>query len=200
LSAVVPVEGTDACSPRAESRSYSSQGLAPMTATSPEWPVSSRERGGAGGVVASDSAARPFDVVAAAQAFVTLLLEGLTEQDLAVFARRLLPHLEEGQLDRAGRHSAYTVASLAAKLGVSAKAVRCAITRQALHAVKRGSRWIISTDAVSEWATAAEAHHATGRRRSAPLPAAPRAAGPSLRSVLCGESTAARHSVRGDSR
>jgi hypothetical protein len=69
-----------------------------------------------------------------------------------------------------------------------------------LQAVKRGSRWIISADAVSEWATAAEAHHATGGRRSAPLPAAPRAAGPSLRSVLYGESTAARHAFRGRSR
>lgn len=178
-------------------QAYSRHPLAPMTAASPESPVASRETAGSGGVVATDSAARPFDVVAAAQTLATLLLEGLTEQDLAVFARRLLPHLQEGQLGRAGAHSAYTVASLAAEVGVSAKAIRCAITRQELHAVKRGSRWIISAEAVSEWATAAEAHHVTGRRRSAPLPAAPRAAGPSLRSVLCGESTAARHAVRG---
>ncbi len=178
-------------------QAYSRQALVPMTAASPESSVSSRERRRAGGVVASDSAARPFDVVAAAQTLATLLLEGLTEQDLAVFARRLLPHLEEGQLDRAGGHSAYTVASLAAELGVSAKAVRCAITRQELQAVKRGSRWIISADAVSEWATAPEAHHAAGRRRPAPVPAAPRAAGPSLRSVLCGETEAARPGVRG---
>ena len=178
-------------------QAYSRQALAPMTAVSPVSPVSSCERGGAGGVVASDSATRPFDVVAAAQTLASLLLEGLTEQDLAVFARRLLPHLQEGQLDRARAHFAYTVASLAAELGVSAKAIRCAIARHELRAVKRGSRWIISADAVSEWATAAEAHHATGRRRPAPLPAAPRAAGPSLRSVLCGESPAARHGVRG---
>jgi len=181
-------------------QAYPRRALAPMTAASPELPVSSREGAGAGGVVASDSAARPFNVVAAAQTLATLLLEGLTEQDLAVFARRLLPHLEEGQLGRAGGHSAYTVASLAAELGVSAKAVRCAIARHELQAVKRGSRWIISADAVSEWATAAEARHATGRRRSAPLPAAPRAAGPSLRSVLCGDSPAARHGVRGGPR
>ena len=152
-------------------QAYSRQALAPMTAAAPDSPVSSRERGGAGGVVASDSAARPVDVVAAAQTLATLLLESLTERDLAVFARRLLPHLEEGQLDRAGGHSAYTVASLGAELGVSAKAVRCAITRQELRAVKRGSRWIMPAHAVSEWATAAEAHHATGRQRPAPLPA-----------------------------
>ena len=150
--------------------------------------------------MASGSAERPLDVVTAAQTLASLLLEGLSDQDLAVFARRLLPHLQEGQLDRAGAHSAYTVASLAAELGVSAKAVRCAIARHELQAVKRGSRWIISADAVSEWATAPEAHHATARRRPAPLPPAPKAAGPSLRSVLCGESPAARRGVRGGSR
>ena len=181
-------------------QAYSRQALAPVTAASPVSPASSCERGSAGGVVTSDSAPRRVDVVAAAQTLASLLLEGLTEQDLAVFARRLLPHLQEGQLARVGAHSAYTVASLAAELGVSAKAVRCAITRQELHAVKRGSRWIISADAVSEWATAAEARNATGRRRPASLPAAPRAAGRSLRSVLCGESPAARHGVRGGSR
>ena len=138
--------------------------------------------------------------MSAAQTLASLLLEGLSDQDLAVFARRLLPHLQEGQLDRAGAHSAYTVASLAAELGVSAKSVRCAIARHELQAVKRGSRWIISADAVSEWATAPQAQNATARRRPAPLPPAPKAAGPSLRSVLCGESRAARRGVRGDSR
>ena len=181
-------------------QAYSRQALAPVTAASPVSPVSSSERGGAGGVVSSDSAPRHADVGAAAQTLASLLLEGLTERDLAVFARRLLPHLQEGLRDRAGAHSAYTVASLAAELGVSAKAVRCAIARHELQAVKRGSRWIISADAVSEWATAGEAHHATRRRRPSPLPAAPRAAGPSLRSVLCGESPPARHGVRGGSR
>ncbi|MBV8219714.1 MAG: helix-turn-helix domain-containing protein [Solirubrobacterales bacterium] len=103
-------------------------------------------------------------------------------------------------MDRVGAHSAYTVASLAAELGVSAKAVRCAIARHELQAVKRGSRWIISAGAVSQWAAAPGAHHAMARRRPAPLAAAPRAAGPSLRSVLCGESQAAGRGVRGGSR
>jgi excisionase family DNA binding protein len=92
--------------------------------------------------------------VIAAQMLASLLLDGLSDQDLAVFARRLLPHLEQEQQGRARAHSAYTVSSLAAELGVSAKAVRCAIARRELEAVKRGSRWIISADAVSEWATA----------------------------------------------
>jgi excisionase family DNA binding protein len=138
--------------------------------------------------------------VTAAQAFASLLFEGLSNQDLAVFARRLLPHLQESQLDGAPAHPGYTVASLAAELGVSDKAVRCAIARHELRAVKRGSRWIISADAVSEWATAPETAEASVRRRHAPSPPAPKAAGPSLRSVLCGESDTARRGVRGGPR
>ena len=143
---------------------------------------------------------RPLSVLCAAQALTSLLLEGLSDQDLAVFARRLLPHLQDGRADRAQAHPAYTVASLAAELGVSAKAIRCAIARHELQAVKRGSRWIISTDAVGEWASAPDARDATPRRRRAALPPAPKAAGPSLRSVLCGEPHAARGGVRGGSR
>jgi excisionase family DNA binding protein len=180
-------------------QAYSRAALAPLTAASPEFSVCSRGQG-ADGAVASRCAERPLDAVIAVQTLASLLLDGLSDQDLAVFARRLLPHLEQEQQGRARAHSAYTVASLAAELGVSAKAVRCAIARHELQAVKRGSRWIISADAVGEWATASGAHHATRRRRPAPLPAAPRAAGPSLRSVLCGESQAARREVRGGSR
>ena len=179
-------------------QAYSRTGLAPVTPASPLPSVSSRARG-LDRAVPSGPAERAFGVVTAAQALVSLLLEGLTEQDLAVFARRLLPHLQEGRLDRVGAHSAYTVASLAAELGVSAKAVRCAIARQELRAVKRGSRWIISADAVSEWASGPQAHYSTARRRPAPPPQAPKAAGPSLRSVLCGESQAARRESRGAS-
>jgi excisionase family DNA binding protein len=177
-------------------QAYSRATLPPLRAASPVLSVSPFGRD-ADVALASDSAERSLDAVTAAQTLASLLIEGLSDQDVAVLARRLLPHLQERQMDRDGAHSAYTVASLAAELGVSAKAVRCAIARQELQAVKRGSRWIISADAVSEWATAPGAHHATGRRRTAQLPAAPRAAGPSLRSVLCGESPAARHGVRG---
>lgn len=180
-------------------QAYSTAALVPMTATPPVSHVSRRWKSGDGSL-ADQSAERPLDAVNAAQALAALLLEGLDDHDLAVFARRLLPHLQEGQLDRARAHSAYTVSSLAAELGVSAKAVRCAIARHELQAVKRGSRWIISADAVSEWATAPEAHPATARRRPAPLPPAPKAAGPSLRFILCGESQAARRGVRGGSR
>lgn len=179
-------------------QAYSRTALVPVTAAPPVSFVNCREGGGSA-VVASGSASRPVDVVTAACAFASLLLEGLSDQDLAVFARRLLPHLEDGRLDRARAHSAYTVASLAAALGVSAKAIRCAIARHELPAVKRGSRWIISADAVDEWASAPEEHDPTARLRRAALPPAPKAAGPSLRSVLCGEPHVAR-GARGGSR
>src|SRR5947209_475611 len=47
---------------------------------------------------------------------------------------------------------AYTASTLAAALGVSAKTVRNAIARGELRAIKRGARWIVSEDAVREWA------------------------------------------------
>jgi excisionase family DNA binding protein len=47
---------------------------------------------------------------------------------------------------------AYTVASLAAALGVSPRVIRGAITRGDLQAAKRGGRWIISAAAVRRWA------------------------------------------------
>ncbi|MGH2946052.1 MAG: helix-turn-helix domain-containing protein [Solirubrobacteraceae bacterium] len=49
---------------------------------------------------------------------------------------------------------AYTVASLASTLNMSARAIRGAIARGELEAAKRGGRWIISTDAVRAWARA----------------------------------------------
>ncbi len=86
-------------------QAYSRATLAPITAASP---VSSVPSCGAGGDTAATtrSAARPLDVVTAAHALAGLLLEGLSDQDLAVFARRLLPHLQEEQLDVARAHSA----------------------------------------------------------------------------------------------
>jgi hypothetical protein len=48
---------------------------------------------------------------------------------------------------------AYTVGSLAAAVGLTPKAVRNAIVRGELAAVKRAGRWIISADAVHRWVT-----------------------------------------------
>jgi excisionase family DNA binding protein len=61
---------------------------------------------------------------------------------------------------------AYTVASLAAALGLSPRTVRGAITRGELAAVKRGGRWIISAEAVRAWAQ----HDAAARRAPARRP------------------------------
>ncbi len=180
-------------------QAYSRAALAPVTAAPPISTLASQGRG-TDGATSNGSTGRPLDVVTAAQALASLLLEGLSDHDLADFARRLLPHLHEGRPGRARAHCAYTVASLADELGVSDKAIRCAITRHELRAVKRGSRWIISADAVEEWATASDVQAARACRRPAPLPAAPKAAGPSLRSILCEESQAARREARGGSR
>lgn len=180
-------------------QAYSRAALVSVTAAPLVSSVSSRGEGGSA-VVASGSNGRPVDVGTAARALASLLLDRLSDHDLAVFAQRLLPHLQDDRLGHAQAHSAYTVASLAAELGVSTKAIRCAIARHELQAVKRGSRWIISADAVGEWASAPDARDATVRRRRAALPPAPKAAGPSLRSVLCGETQAARGGIRGGSR
>lgn len=113
-----------------------------------------------------------------------LILDGLDDQGLAALAHRLLPHLRQTADPEAQRaHVAYIVASLAAELGVSRKAIRCAIARHELPAAKRGSRWIISADAVDAWATSSGVRRSTARTCGG---TAPKAAGPSLRSVLCG--------------
>lgn len=113
----------------------------------------------------------------------SLILESLDGDDLAALAGRLLPYLRRADVPEVGRGSiAYTVASLSAEIGLSQKAIRCAISRRELPAVKRGSRWIISADAVHGWATASGVRRSTTRTGCA----APKAAGPSLRSVLCG--------------
>ncbi len=108
---------------------------------------------------------------------------------VAAFAARLAPYLSQiAQEAASGEHVAYTVASLAAELSVSPKAIRCAISRGELNAVKRGTRWIISGEAVGDWASTAD-NKPTPRRRG--CPSVPKTAGPSLRSVFC-EDTGAR--------
>ena len=47
---------------------------------------------------------------------------------------------------------AFTVATLAVELGRSERSIRAAIARGELQAVKRGRGWVISADAVAEWA------------------------------------------------
>ena len=116
-------------------------------------------------------------------ALAAVLLDGLDGDALGVLAKRLMPLLR--RLENANEHVghlAYTVDSLAAELRVSPKTIRCAIARGELRGVKRGSRWIISADAVREWASSPKPRRTRG---SACRQRAPKTAGPSLRSVLC---------------
>jgi excisionase family DNA binding protein len=72
---------------------------------------------------------------------------------------------------------AYTIASLAADLGVSEKVVRGAITRGELPAQRRGRRYLIDPDAARAWA---RPDAATRRRRTS----ASRGTGRPLRDAL----------------
>lgn len=129
----------------------------------------------------SDAAVGPG--LSASAALAALLLDGLDEDALRALARRLAPHFRRLEnVNQQVRHLAYTVDSLAAELSVSPKAIRCAIARGELRGVKRGSRWVISADAVTEWASAPKPRPIRG---SSCRPRAPKTAGPSLRSVLC---------------
>jgi hypothetical protein len=159
-------------------QAYASAQLTPLESESrlaPIPPINS-----ASSAALNGTAAAPQDASSPVAALVSLIVDGLSDHDLGVLARRLLPHLRQPR-DLNEGHAAYTVASLAAELDVSPKAIRCAVARRELAAVKRGARWVISADAVREWATPSEAptRHRTLR------PPVPRAAGPSLRSVLC---------------
>jgi excisionase family DNA binding protein len=50
--------------------------------------------------------------------------------------------------------AAYTPKTLAAELGRTERSIRAAIARGELQAVKRGRGYVISADAVAEWARA----------------------------------------------
>jgi excisionase family DNA binding protein len=74
----------------------------------------------------------------------------------------------------------FTPATLARELGRTPRAIRAAINRGELDAVKRGRGWVISSDAVERWAAASPPS------RGARAPRAPRRApghGP-MRSAL----------------
>ena len=129
---------------------------------------------------------------AGSTALASLLIGSLDDDALALLARRLRPHLDRPERATVSA-VAYTVPSLAKELGVSPKTIRCAIARGELRAVKRGARWIISAQSVGEWATTQQRQRTTTRRCQS---SAPRAAGPSLRSVFCGAPQGAAGSTR----
>lgn len=73
---------------------------------------------------------------------------------------------------------AYSVATIAAELGRTERSIRAAIARGELEAVKRGRGYVISADAVAEWARA-PITSARAIAESAPAPG-PRAGDQSL--------------------
>ena len=163
-------------------QAYASAELTPPAAEFRLVPVPSAVQAAA--VAAHGEAIAGFDgTVSPSSVLASLILDGLDDRGLAVLARRLLPYLTPLAPEPPRGHVAYTVASLAAELGVSQKTIRCAIARRELPAVKRGSRWIISADAVRSWATASAGRRTRGHVCGL---TPPKAAGPSLRSVLCG--------------
>jgi excisionase family DNA binding protein len=162
-------------------QAYARARLTPLESESPQAPTPSISP--ASGPVVNGATAVERDTSSPVTALVSVIFNGLSDHDLGVLARRLLPHLHQ-PAEQDERRPVYTVASLAAELGVSQKTIRCAIGRHELVAVKRGARWLISADAVRDWATPPEV---PARQRSRCVPA-PRAAGPSLRSVLCAAS------------
>lgn len=159
---------------------YASAQPAPLESESQQAPFPSIKLA-ADRPVGNAAASVQRDTSSPVAALVSVILDGLTDHDLGVLAHRLLPHLRQ-PAEPSHEHCAYTVASLAAELGLSQKTIRCAIARRELAAVKRGSRWLISAESVFEWVTPSEARPRPRRTRGA---AVPKAAGPSLRAVLC---------------
>jgi excisionase family DNA binding protein len=86
-------------------------------------------------------------------ALAAALVELLAASPTAVSRLRELIESDDSP-ERTLSPPAYTVASLASTLNISARAIRGAIARGELEAAKRGGRWIISTDAVRAWARA----------------------------------------------
>jgi excisionase family DNA binding protein len=89
--------------------------------------------------------------MAAMTAIWRALLAELARDDLAELAERLRPFLAAPEAPA----GAYTPATLAAALGRSERAIRAAIGRGELRAVKRGRGYVIAAEAVAEWAQAA---------------------------------------------
>jgi excisionase family DNA binding protein len=78
------------------------------------------------------------------------LITALDDEALDLLAARLAPRLSDNGRDDT-RPIAYTVATLAAQLGLSPRAIRGAIDRGELQAVRRGRHYIIAASAVETW-------------------------------------------------
>jgi excisionase family DNA binding protein len=78
-------------------------------------------------------------------------VEALDDRALDVLADALAPRLGTSTT-QAPAPVVYTVATLAAELGVSGRAIRAAIHRGELEARKRGRTYVITRAAVEAWA------------------------------------------------
>lgn len=98
------------------------------------------------------------------------VIEALDDQALDLLADRLAPRVNaDDECD--ARPIAYTVATLASEIGLSPRAVRGAIERRELAAVKRSGRWLVSADAAAAWvAPASSPVQVVPRRRSGAIP------------------------------
>jgi hypothetical protein len=74
------------------------------------------------------------------------LLDALADR----IANRILDRLATC-LNTSPARAVYSPATLAAEVGCTPRAIRAAITRGDLHAAKRSGRWLIPSDAVSDW-------------------------------------------------
>lgn len=82
------------------------------------------------------------------------LLDHLEPEDLAELADRLAPYLQAPAASDHPPPGVYSPATLAAELGRSPRAIRAAIARGELQAVKRGAGWVIPAEAVAAWSRA----------------------------------------------
>lgn len=106
------------------------------------------------------------------------LLDSLAASPEAVAQLRVVVGLQPDPSTSGPEHTAYTVASLAAELAVTPRVIRGAIHRGELQAVRRGSVYLITAEAVRSWATP----EVPRRPRRSPIA---RECGP-LRTVLAG--------------
>jgi len=104
----------------------------------------------------------------------------LDSDELARLADQLAP-LVAARIQPPSMTGAYTPATLADLLGRSQRAIRAAIARGELQAVKRGRGYLISPDAVAAWATPTQAS-SRDRARSSSRPQS-RSGGPMSRAL-----------------
>lgn len=117
-------------------QAYASAQLTPLESEAQRAPVPSISSASRGAAAVNGAPVGQLDSASPVAALVSAIVDGLSDRDLGVLARRLLPHLRQ-PMELNDGHPAYTVASLAGELGVSQKTIRFAITRRELAAVKR---------------------------------------------------------------